>query len=307
MATDEPKVKERLQSEKMKVVNLSVQPGSSDDAVQTVKLARETATLWVVVDGYHFGADYQQILKQGELWLLYIDDNGYGDYSWADIVLNQNLHAHERLYTNRKPSTRLLLGTDYTLLRREFLKWRGWKREFPETARRVLVTLGGSDPDNVTLRVIQALCQLDMERMEVVVVAGASNSHRKELQTSVRGMCPAIRLEDSVMDMPELMAWADIAVSAGGSTCWELAFMGLPNVILVLAENQLKVARELDSHGVSLNLGSHASLNERDVVTALSELITDAARRQELSERGRHLIDGYGASRVVAMVKGAAV
>jgi spore coat polysaccharide biosynthesis predicted glycosyltransferase SpsG len=154
--------------------------------------------------------------------------------------------------------------------------------------------------------VIQALGSLDLERVEVVVVAGASNTHREALQRSL-SMYPAIRLEESVTDMAAFMAWADLAISAGGSTCWEMAFMGLPNIIMVLAENQQEIARHLESHRASVNLGWHALVNEDDVLTAFRQLITDVRRRQEMSKRGRSIIDGYGASRVVSLLKGAVV
>ena len=132
------------------------------------------------------------------------------------------------MYANREAHTRLLLGTRYVLLRREFWPWRGWRREIPAVARKVLVTLGGGDPDNVTLKVIRALAQVEIEGLEAVVVVGPANPHLEELQAAVKDTPHPIRLESNVTNMPELMAWADVAITAGGSTCWETAFMGLP-------------------------------------------------------------------------------
>jgi len=242
MATEAPAVEARLQSEGMEVIHLPVQPGSRDDAIQTADLARRVGADWVVVDGYHFGADYQRTIRGLGLHLLFIDDHGHADHYSADLVLNQNIHAHEGIYKNREPYTRLLLGTRYVLLRREFLKWRGWKREIPEVARKVLVTMGGSDPDNVTLKVIQALQQVDVDGLETIVVVGGGNPHYEELQSSVQESRFPVLLESNVTNMPELMAWADVAVSAGGSTSWELAFMGVPALVLILANNQRSIA-----------------------------------------------------------------
>ena len=169
MAPNAPSLEKRLKSEATEVIRVAIQPGSADDATQTAHLARQMGALWVVVDGYHFDADYQRIIKDAGLRLLFVDDHGHSARYYADIVLNQNLHAHRGLYANREPYTRLLLGTRYVLLRREFLNWRGWKRRIAEVAHNVLVTMGGSDPYNVTLKVIQALQRLKLSDIEIKV------------------------------------------------------------------------------------------------------------------------------------------
>ena len=132
----------RLKSEGMMVRNILVESGSDDDAVQTIAIAREVEATWVTLDGYHFSADYQHIIKKAGFHLLFIDDYGQGNHYYADIVLNQNIHADEKLYTDREPYTRLLLGPRYILLRQEFMKWRSWQRNFASIPRKILVTLG---------------------------------------------------------------------------------------------------------------------------------------------------------------------
>jgi spore coat polysaccharide biosynthesis predicted glycosyltransferase SpsG len=137
-----------------------------------------------------------------------------------------------------------------------------------------------------------------------VVVAGAGNPHYDELQAAAAESPQPIRTERNVTDMPGLMSWADLAVSAGGSTCWELAFMGLPNVVLVLADNQRGIAAGLGEAGVSLNLGWHADCTAKIVADALEGLMFSADRRAKMSRRGRELVDGLGGTRVVAELAG---
>ena len=299
MAMETPALEARLRSEGMEVIHLPVQPGSTDDAIRTADFAHQVGADWVVVDGYHFGADYQRIIKDSGLRLLFIDDNGHAGHYSADLVLNQNIHAHEGLYPNREPYTRLLLGTRYVLLRREFLKWRGWKREIPGVARKVLVTMGGSDPDNVTLKVVQALQQVDMDGLEATVVVGGSNPHYEELQSAVQDSRFPIRLESNVTNMPELMAWADVAVSAGGSTSWELAFMGVPTLVVILASNQRPIAERLDAVGVAINLGWCADVSPKEMAQVVMQLLKAPRTRAEMSQRGRRLVDGVGSDRVL--------
>jgi len=299
-----PALEDRLKSEGMAVLHLAVGPGSSEDAAQTVSLAQQSRAAWVVVDGYHFGAAYQCALKAAGLRVLSIDDYGHAGHYAADLVLNQNIYADESLYLSREPYTRLLLGTRYVLLRREFWPWRGWQREIPEIARKVLVTLGGSDPNNATLKVIQALWQVSVEGLEAVVVVGGSNPHFETLQSAICYSRFTIRLESNVTNMPELMAWADIAISAGGSTCWELVFMGLPAIILVLAENQRPVARGLEAAGAAINLGWHTDLTFTDIGQALNQMLVAPDRRAAIARRGQELVDAIGPARVVRQMEG---
>jgi len=133
--------------------------------------------------------------------------------------------------------------------------------------------MGGSDRDNVTLKVIQALflifdsSQLCLEKfdppqpplvrgeLEVVVIVGGSNPHFDSLKTYCDTLLLNITLKQNVEDMPKLMAWADMAICAGGSTNWELAFMGLPAIIITIADNQREIAQNLAQMGLIISLG----------------------------------------------------
>ncbi|MBN3869131.1 UDP-2,4-diacetamido-2,4,6-trideoxy-beta-L-altropyranose hydrolase [Nostoc sp. JL33] len=303
MATEAPDLKTRLKSERMEVRHLSVQIGSAEDAEETAKLARQFDASWVVVDGYHFGAKYQEIIKEFELQLLFIDDYGHAKQYHADIVLNQNIHAHKGLYRNRQPYTQLLLGTSYSLLRREFWQWRGWQRSLRLIAKKLLVTLGGADPDNVTLKVIEGLQQVEVEGLEAVVVVGGSNPHYEQLRSASQNLQFPIRLERNVMNMPALMAWADVAVIAGGSTCWELAFMGLPSLVMILAENQRAIAEELEAMGVVVNLGWHKNVSAVQIASRVAQLLITVGMREKMTTYSQELVDGQGSSRVLSYLK----
>jgi UDP-2,4-diacetamido-2,4,6-trideoxy-beta-L-altropyranose hydrolase len=265
---------------------------SGEDASETAELARKIGAEWVAVDGYHFGAAFVETLQQAGLRVLFIDDYGHAGRYPAELVLNQNLHASDSLYSSRGASTRLLLGPRYVLLRREFLAVRR-RGDTPAAARKVLVTLGGSDPDNVTAKVVRALGQLHMSDLETVVVAGPANPHFATLRKS------GMRVVRDPGNMADLMAWAGVAVSAAGSTCWELAFMGLPALAIVCAENQHPVAESLHQAGCLESLGEQSMLSGRDIAAALQCLLRSQRMRQSMSERGRALVDGLGAARVI--------
>jgi spore coat polysaccharide biosynthesis predicted glycosyltransferase SpsG len=136
-----------------------------------------------------------------------------------------------------------------------------------------------------------------------VVVVGACSAGSTELQSSIKETQVSIRLERDVVNMPELMAWANVAVSAGGSTCWELAFMGLPSVILVLADNQKPIAEGLDRAGVAVNLGWNGQISAERLAGTLIKLASSLDLRQRMSYRGQLLIDGNGSRRVVEILQ----
>jgi UDP-2,4-diacetamido-2,4,6-trideoxy-beta-L-altropyranose hydrolase len=292
-----------LRSEGCEVVSVDVRPGSAEEARRTADWAKSNGASWVVVDGYHFGADYQRVVKESGLRLLFVDDNGHAERYCADIVLNQNLYAHKGLYPNRESYTRLLLGPKYALLRREFLKWRDWTREIPAVARKVLVTLGGGDPGNVTLKVIRGLRQLGQTDVKTKVVAGPANPHLDALRQEVERSAGQVELLTAVKDVPDLMTWADVAISAGGSTCWEMAFMGLPACIIILADNQLPVADVLQKRGAAISVGWWGPEVSAKLWQAVGCLLEESDRRREMSRLGRLVVDGGGSQCVAEAIR----
>ena len=299
MADSTPAVEERLRSEGFEIVRLEASPGSPADCNRTVEIAGNNATDWVVIDGYHFGAEYQRIINAARLKVLAIDDNGHAEHYCADIVLNQNLHASELLYLNHEPHTRLLLGTRYAMLRREFKSWRAWKREISPIAHKVLVTLGGSDPGNVTQVVVDALCKLDRDDVIATVVAGGSTPRLNVLQAAIAQAGMDIRFVVNATKMAELLAATDLAVSGAGSTCWEMCFMGVPAIILDVADNQQELARRLNEVGAAIHLPS-SEITATKLAGEIASLIQSREARQDISQKARELVDGKGGDRVLA-------
>lgn len=302
MATKAPLLEPILKSEGIEIIYIPVKIGSVEDARETVNLSCKFNANWVVADGYKFAGEYQKIIKDNNLNLLIIDDYGHAKHYYADIVLNQNISADEGLYLHRESYSQLLLGVKYTLLRREFWQWQGWKKEIPTVACKILVTLGGSDADNVTLKVIQALQLLKLDYLEAVIVVGGSNPHYEQLKSVCLHGKFSIHLKRNVKNMPELMAWADMAIAGGGSTNWELAFMGLPSIILVLADNQQRVAEKLSTMKITVNLGCYESVSSTEIALALKALMDAPKARMKMCQQGQKLVDGGGAKKIAAIL-----
>jgi UDP-2,4-diacetamido-2,4,6-trideoxy-beta-L-altropyranose hydrolase len=291
----------RLRQEGHEVHQLESAFPDSADLNHVSQVITETPHTWLVLDGYHFDPAYQQALRDAGARLLVIDDTGHLPTYHADIILNQNLDAKNIQYS--APDSMKLLGTSFALLRREFAAWRAWQRPMPAKARKILVTMGGADPDNVTLKVIRALGRLPGDAWEAVVVIGAANPHQLSLNEASVECGFTLRFERAVRDMSSLMGWADLAISAAGSTCWELCFMGLPSVLVEFAANQTNLARALHERGAAINLGWHSKVEPKDLTECLSTLADDADRRTSLARIGRLLVDGRGSQRVVEALR----
>jgi UDP-2,4-diacetamido-2,4,6-trideoxy-beta-L-altropyranose hydrolase len=292
-------LRDRIHAAGAELISLAADASVELDLQSTLTLSAELSPIFIVLDGYDFNLEFQQALRASGQRLLVIDDTVRLPLYDADILLNQNLGAAGLCYV-ANPGASFLLGPDYALLRREFAHWRSRLHTVPETARKLLVTLGGSDPDNVTLKVIDAMRQLETVSLQIRVVAGPTNPHITALTEAAVSFSGSLELLTAVSDMPSLMAWADLAVTAGGSTCWELACMGVPALTLVLADNQRNVARELARAGVAVNLGWHAELSEERIATAVGGLVYSSFRRLRMSQQGRALVDGKGATRVAS-------
>lgn len=298
MAEGTDAVRARILSEKMESIAIEAKAASQDDARHTRELAQRSKADWVALDGYRFGADYRDELKSAGQKLLWLDDEGTDARCSADIILNQNSDASADRYPGREAHTRLFLGTRYALLRREFLTWGDGKKEIPGSARQLLVTMGGSDPDNLTSTVIETLRNVTADGLHATVLAGGSNPHFEFLREAVSNSAGAVRLLASAANMPELMAQADLAIIAGGGTLWELLYMSCPVISFSRNAVQSRILKDLDERGVLRHLGDPRQLVPGMLARAINELAASSERRAAMAEAGRRQVDGEGARRV---------
>jgi UDP-2,4-diacetamido-2,4,6-trideoxy-beta-L-altropyranose hydrolase len=299
MADGAGQLGDRLRRDDVSVIEIDAELGGYDDAEQTLELCRRADAEWIVLDGYHFDAEMQKCLKDGGARVLAIDDFGQATHYSADLVLNQNAHASADFYESREPACRLLLGLQYALLRREFRTMATRRNRASKREKRVLLTFGGADPDNVTGAVLRALERVRDVDIEAVLVVGASNPHRAELVKLCDRTSRRVTLLTNVVNMTELYASVDVAITGGGTTLWELAFMGVPAITMILADNQEPSSRKLDQLGVVRCLGLSSEVSQKKIAEAIIELCENHEARASMTTLGRRLVDGRGALRVL--------
>jgi spore coat polysaccharide biosynthesis predicted glycosyltransferase SpsG len=193
----------------------------------------------------------------------------------------------------------VLLGSQYALLRREFLNTNAVRADVPKIAERVLVTLGGGDAENVTLDVVEALNEVTGVNLRVTVVVGASNPNKDALQSAAERSVHNATIVSDVRNMPALMNEADLAITAGGGTCYELAFMGVPMFLITTAGNHERAVKAFASGNAAFAVGWFHTLSKESLAASLQTVVSDHALRRRLVTNARNMVDGKGAERVV--------
>jgi UDP-2,4-diacetamido-2,4,6-trideoxy-beta-L-altropyranose hydrolase len=265
------------------------------DVDQTLLAAGSVEDTWVVIDGYHFGAQYHLALTKEHVKTLYIDDCAHLPFYCTDVVLNQNIWASADSY-HLKPGTTVLTGSTFALLRPEFAKAISISDRVPRQSRRsrIVVTMGGTDPNDVTTAILNALAGSEITDIEVVAVLGASNDNEASVRVAMGALGEGSRLVIGVEDMAALLATANVAVAGAGTTAWELAFLGVPTILMVLADNQGLNAHALESVGAMI-----VASNAEAVPKLVANLLSNQRRREQMRLISRRLVDGRGAARVL--------
>lgn len=268
-----------------------------EDFVATSTILTKHKISWLVVDHYGLEARWEAAMKMAGYRIFAIDDLADRKHT-VDLLLDQNLNASAAQYQHilTQPSE-LLLGPKYALLRPEFAQRRDTRKCRPWPPRKVLVSMGGSDATNATALVAQAIIQKPLPGTQVQILIGPGYRHLSKLQSLVAPYA-WITILAPVDNPVSLLAEADLAIGAAGTSAWERCCLGLPSVILSLAVNQDKIADALINHGAAIDGGRHPDLNQKTLVNALTLLDENTELSAEMSYQAAKLVDGRGVCRV---------
>jgi UDP-2,4-diacetamido-2,4,6-trideoxy-beta-L-altropyranose hydrolase len=293
-------VQQRLAAEDCAVHKIDAASGSSRDLEETRRLAESISPRWLVLDGYKFGPDFQLTLRDVKWRLMVIDDDGRHEAYHADVLLNQNAGAAAVLYGRHTHGTRTLLGCRYAMLRREFRKCPK-KPATNERVNQILLTLGGADQGNATEDLLPILSSCRSSDCQIQVVIGPANPDVFRLR-DVAAKMQRVVLHVSPTNLPQIMASCDLAVTAAGSSVYELGYLGVPMLLAVTAENQRPIAAALDQLGAAVRLNELSGISSDYFKTPINWFIHDPTARAECAARFQQLVDGQGAARVVALL-----
>lgn len=245
-----------------------------------------------VIDSYLADASvYEEIAKHVKT-VLYVDDNQRLDYP-AGIIFNGSIYAQELAYP-RRADRQFLLGTEYTLLRKPF--WQTAEKTIRPKVQNVLITFGGDDSKKMTPRVLK-LFRESFPEIEKAVVIGKAFQHIDAIQARADAKTRLIFNAD-VEEMKRLMEEADVAVSAGGQTLYELACIGVPTIAVAVADNQTLNIQGWEKQKFIRYAGWWEETDVLARIRRAFDELRDPQRRQTSSDIGRKAVTGQGARRV---------
>lgn len=252
---------------------------------------------WLIVDHYGLARPWEQGARALARRIMVIDDLADRPHA-CDLLLDQNLTASAERYAPWLPADcQCLLGPAHALLAPEYAQPPGP----PQPLERVLVSVGGFDPRGLTLKIGRALAGIS--GVQATLVAGAGNPDQAALQ-ALADSRPGWRLYGFTEQMPALLGEAGLCVGAGGSSSWERAARGVPTVCLSVAANQRENAACLHAAGAHRYLGEAEQVSEAALGDAVTTLLAAPHAAQAMAARGRALVDGQGAARVLLALAG---
>jgi UDP-2,4-diacetamido-2,4,6-trideoxy-beta-L-altropyranose hydrolase len=270
-----------------------------DDLTRTIAMAAAHKCGAIVVDSDYEGAEYLSHLRNAGYYVVAIEDTAPHPFP-CQLVVNGDAHARQLHYQSLSKDTHFLLGPEYCILRREF--WEVPARVGSENVGHILVTLGGADPYNIMPRVLNVLDTLP-ENFAVSAIIGPFFENVTEIDKAAQRARRDITLVKAPDSVCHVMMGADLAISAGGQTLYELARVGCPTVAVRMASNQdgqLGVFEEAGFLRISGN-ADHGSIVEA-IGAAVRTLLADPQARATMSGAGQRLIDGHGALRVAQTI-----
>jgi len=255
----------------------------------------------LVIDDYRIDARYESVLRGWASRILVIDDLADRPHD-CDLLIDQTYGRRGADYGGSvPPGCRLLIGTTYALLRPEFRLLRAQalaKRAGITRVKRILVSLGATDPAGATMLALDAITRA-APCASVDVVLGQSAPYLRQVLARIENLdqpvCVHVEVQDQ--DMAQLMLNADLAIGACGGTAWERCCLGLPSIVVMTADNQSTVARALQDAGAALVVTPDA------LIDTLARHVAFPQQLANMVNRAAVICDGLGARRVVAALE----
>jgi UDP-2,4-diacetamido-2,4,6-trideoxy-beta-L-altropyranose hydrolase len=256
----------------------------------------------LVVDTYEWQARLEQRCRRWANKILVIDDLANRKHD-CDVLMDQTLGRSDEDYASLTPSgARLMMGVDYALIRREFRNQRSEAlARRNEPVKKILVSIGGTDTENLVERILTGIAEAGLDVVVDLAISDAT-SNLESIRELIAKLGKKYRLHLNADNMAQLMKHADLSIGAAGGTSWERCCMGLPSVIVVRAENQQHIAKNLSKAAAVLNLGNSETVTSAGIGQAIKDLSVDRDRRVKMSQAAAALCDGSGVRRVIESV-----
>jgi len=263
------------------------------DAEQTIAaLVNRPKPKWLVVDHYALDHRWERAVRFSCEHLLVVDDLANRNHE-ADMLIDQTLGRLESDYLNLVNLTcQLRCGVQHVLLQAEFKEWRtiSLERRVDPLLRRILISLGGVDQHNISSKILNVLDKCGLpDEIEICIILGESSPWIAEMRRLVVDCCTKVQLIVGAENMAELLAGCDLAIGAAGTSCWERCYLGVPTLMLVLAENQREIANRVAAKGAVELLANGVDF-ALDLEMAILRILANPAELKTMSKNASDLV-----------------
>ncbi len=224
---------------------------------------------------------------------VFIDDNNRLKYP-PGFVVNYSMYAKRLNYPNEE-NIRYLLGPEYCLVRNEF--WTYQKKKINEDIKTVLITLGGSDMKNLTPPILEML-NTYFPNLEKKIIIGKSFKNVEKIEAKIDKNCEIIYFP-TAKDMKKVMLGSDLAITAGGTTLYELAIVGVPAISIVVADNQLNNVKAFSKSGLNYFAGWWDDKNLCEKIRELISRLKKKELRKKMVITAQKLIKSDGSRKLI--------
>lgn len=283
--------------------SLKILNTDSLNIVQELPVFEELIKQWspdaILVDSYAVNARYLQEIGKNTP-LVYFDDFGTCPYCAAGIIsygISAQKDIFERMY--EKTQTKLWIGTQYVPLREEFTIQQ--PPPIHQAVCNILLTVGGGDSLNITSTVLRTFLERKVfKNVTIQVIVGKLNPNKKIITILSEKHPKRIVIHENVTEMASLMCQCDLAISAGGTTLYELCACGVPTICFCYADNQEAHIQEFAKKGVIPFAGDYRTEPQKVIERFIQyfEDMKSVTKRKQQQEKMRLIVDGRGAERL---------
>lgn len=270
------------------------------DAQQCIDIIKLIQPDWLIVDHYAIDIVWEKMLRLSCKKLMAIDDLADRAHD-CDILLDQTFGRNIKDYLELVPKhCQILCGSRYALLRPEFAQWRDYSLERRDKSmlKHLLINLGGVDKDNITAQILKGLQKSSLpECCEITVVMGSTAPWIESVKAEAKTLPWETEVKSGVSNMAELMANSDLAIGAAGSTIWERFCLGLPSILIVIAENQEANLSKVKPYHISSFRKDDPDFRDA-LVETINQITSNYTPLESNTALIKNLVNGQGVIRI---------
>jgi UDP-2,4-diacetamido-2,4,6-trideoxy-beta-L-altropyranose hydrolase len=270
----------------------------ANDTIDAIKsLNREIVCL--IIDHYALDQTYEKLVKKHVSKIVVIDDIADRVHE-CDILIDQNNTDTSR-YKNLIPAgCKQLLGPYYCILRDEFIETREKFSYNPEENKNIVVSMGAADPVNATLDIVKSLSHNDYISPFLRVIVGFLNPNKEQIEW----VCKKnnIQVLSNLSLISQELVQAKFVIGASGVSAWERCYLGIPSLMIAIADNQVPIAKILHEQEAAIFLGVHSDIKWDNFNKTVESICYNSKRLIEISKNAQSIVDGLGATRIACYI-----